>query len=418
MFFKNIFLSIINRKKDSIALIAIFSFLIAIVLVFYGFSQSSENLTKRIDANVEITLEAKMSLPLDVDDKTYMYKVQLWKKASDELQSDTWHSSSILSAKLLLLGFEERIEIYSYDDCFLAEGNRIIQGRTIENRNEILVKDDFVFNNRAMMVGDVVELINSNGEKVVLEVVGKFKSPEKQSPLDNDKLYFLDNIDFIMDENQLLAFADLQDELSVSKMLNYIYGLDNKVLFEEQLDSLLNEFEQGEYIIEVDDELANKLKAPIDNTTSLYQVLAVIFFVLIGLLLTYMLFFLVKSRLREYAIWLALGQNKFSVIIKFWFEIATLLSIAFLLCIPSSKLIFEQINQTMISSNQKLQTQILRLTDSDDKMPMVESDAYLANLDIHDHLIIYGFLLVITFIVSFVAFIPVISKRPVKLLKL
>ena len=415
-YFYNIFLSIYNQKKDSFFLLIIFMVMTIIIFIFYGFSISSKMITNRIDDNANVNITFKAHIRDDLDEATYKNSIATWLEANDELLNHNYRSTLVINTEGNLDG--KTINIYSFDEKFYEEGNKLIEGAQIPQDNGVLIAENTIIHNELLNIGDDIVLTNNDGRIIELNVSGIYSKDNTVNLLE-DSLYQSDDYQIIMDEKTLLDFISKNDELIIGDIMVEFKGIDNSEEISDIINDSLGSFmTQGNtYEMEIDDELAQKLKLPIHNASNLYGLMATVFFIALTILLIFVLVYCVKNRIKEYGIWMAMGLSKKSLLIKFFMEISILMSISYIICLPLSKIIFRQINNLMIEQNGYTQAQILHLYDTEGNMQILESDEYLVEIETEDYIKIYGFLLIICLSSSLISFISLFNKKVIEFVK-
>lgn len=415
-YFYNIFLSIYNQKKDSFFLLIIFMVMTIIIFIFYGFSISSKMITNRIDDNANVNITFKAHIRDDLDEATYKNSIATWFEANDELVNNNYHSTLVINTEGNLDG--KTINIYSFDEKFYEEGNKLIEGAQIPQDNGVLIAENTIINHELLNIGDDIILTNNDGKTIELNVSGIYSKDNTVNLLE-DSLYQSDDYQIIMDEKTLLDFISKNDELIIGDIMIEFKGIDNSDEISDIVNNSLNSFiaKSNTYEMEIDDELVQRLKSPIQNASNLYGLMATVFFIALTILLIFVLVYCVKNRIKEYGIWMAMGLSKKSLLIKFFMEISILMSISYIICLPLSKIIFRQINNLMIEQNDYTQAQILHLYDTEGDMQMLESDEYLIEIETEDYIKIYGFLLIICLSSSLISFISLFNKKVIEFVK-
>ena len=222
-----------------------------------------------------------------------------------------------------------------------------------------------------------------------------------------------------MDEKTLLDFASKNDDLIIGDIMVEFKGVGNSEEVINIVNNSLSSFivQGNAYDIEIDDELAQKLKLPIQNASRLYGLMVTVFFVTLTILLIFILVYCVKNRTKEYGIWMTMGLNKISLVLKFFIEVSILMSAAFIICLPLSKVIFRQINNSMVEQNDYTQAQIMHLYDTEVDTQVVESEEYLVEIDVSEYINIYLFLLLICLLSSLISFISLFNKKVIEFIK-
>lgn len=415
-YFYNILLSIYNQKKDSFFLLIVFMLMTTIIFIFYGFSISSEIIVKRIDDNTNVSITFKAHISNDLDEVVYKSSIATWFETKAELASNNYQSVLVINAKEHYNG--EIIYVYSYDERFYEEGNKLVEGIKIPYGNDVLIAKNTIIEHKSLNIGDDIILTNNNGETIELNVAGIYLNDNAINLLD-DNLYQSDSYQIIMDEKTLLDFASKNDDLIIGDIMVEFKGVGNSEEVINIVNNSLSSFiAQGNtYDIEIDDELAQKLKLPIQNASRLYGLMVTVFFVTLTILLIFILVYCVKNRTKEYGIWMTMGLNKISLVLKFFIEVSILMSAAFIICLPLSKVIFRQINNSMVEQNDYTQAQIMHLYDTEVDTQVVESEEYLVEIDVSEYINIYLFLLLICLLSSLISFISLFNKKVIEFIK-
>lgn len=305
-YFYNIFLSIYNQKKDSFFLLIIFMVMTIIIFIFYGFSISSKMITNRIDDNANVNITFKAHIRDDLDEATYKNSIATWFEANDELVNNNYHSTLVINTEGNLDG--KTINIYSFDEKFYEEGNKLIEGAQIPQDNGVLIAENTIINHELLNIGDDIILTNNDGKAIELNVSGIYSKDNTVNLLE-DSLYQSDDYQIIMDEKTLLDFISKNDELIIGDIMVEFKGIDNSDEISDIVNNSLSSFiaKSNTYEMEIDDELAQKLKLPIHNASNLYGLMATVFFIALTILLIFVLVYCVKNRIKEYGIWMAMG---------------------------------------------------------------------------------------------------------------
>ncbi len=310
------------------------------------------------------------------------------------------------------------IIVYSYDERFYEEGNKLVEGIKIPYGNDVLIAKNTIIEHKLLNIGDDIILTNNNGETIKLNVAGIYSNDNAINLLD-DNLYQSDSYQIIMDEKTLLDFASKNDDLIIGDIMVEFKGVGNSEEVINIVNNSLSSFivQGNAYDIEIDDELAQKLKLPIQNASRLYGLMVTVFFVTLTILLIFILVYCVKNRTKEYGIWMTMGLNKISLVLKFFIEVSILMSAAFIICLPLSKVIFRQINNSMVEQNDYTQAQIMHLYDTEVDTQVVESEEYLVEIDVSEYINIYLFLLLICLLSSLISFISLFNKKVIEFIK-
>lgn len=408
--FKSRILSITNRYKESLSILFILIVLICTILTFYGFNQSSKSLTNQIDSKIAINLKICNNLSDQEIESLNKSFLKSWLEIATKMNDDYCNAYVNMVTKLFLEN--EEIIVVSFDDYLFTDKYHLIQGRTINHSNEVIIKDNTYLNSQVLKLGETITIKNHQGEDIDLIIVGIFQKNDssilKPSSSQPTPICF-------MSLDDLLEFSNSNDLLNVPEIDVVIYGNNYKQLEMDKLNHLLK---QSKYLnldkisIEINDELANNLKQPIVNIQELYFLISFVIFLIVVALLISSLLYIVKNRMRVIGIYLSLGVSKFKLFVDFTFEILILLLIAYIICIPISYAILDFISQSMFDINQASKVQLLfssgnYLNTKND----ISFSLHNITLSINDSFKLYLILNIVIIISSFISFIKVFASK-------
>ncbi len=257
-------------------------------------------------------------------------------------QNGNVHSGYGINRSPMVDVLENKIEI--------IDGRELTQEEINNGEYVILVGENSLYNGQKIQVGDVIpmkivctslicddsighcDLVDNNGEGYTLKVAGIFRKIEKAFDISNDidyRWYIPNNtLKKIFEKQKELTVLDGRFStlrLGVSEVfvrLRISDDLDNYLNYIKPL--LMNEYDENNQLIDTlytsDDEYKT-ISLPIQILPILGNVLLIGSAIIFSVLLSLLLISIVKERIYEIGILLALGEKKYKVIIQLFIEL-------------------------------------------------------------------------------------------------
>ena len=208
----------------------------------------------------------------------------------------------------------QKVSLLSFDDMetdspFADQSFRLTEGRLIgpESRYCAVVNQGFAQAN-GLKVGDTFSLENEEGKKTTVEIIGEYLAGnETRQEKENLALYRQENQVYIDNTAYLELFGEKE-----------FYKLSAYVSQPELLDSLAGEMQEivGEKAeITTSDTLYQQMKAPLTQITRVVSLMRLLAFGTGTAVVSLLLCMWMRSRQKEMAVFLSMGEGK-SVI--FW----------------------------------------------------------------------------------------------------
>ena len=457
---RNIYLSIINNKQDSLVIFLIM-FILCFFINFYGlFYKSSENFDTNINEKVKVSINVENIQSFneegllsfynenkyeDFDKYFESYKnyfVSFKNKIDNLKQNDDVDTSEVLLKNKVLLKNGSDVNVYSYDeDIFEKENYMIDTGRTFleseidQNTNYILVREDVSINHgdysSYIEVGDIITLIDSSNNEYDFEVIGTFKHNGKANAIkENNIQYVASEIDFILTYKDVAMISSYNNLLSLTAPNIKVNGIDNARTIANRLSNDLNSItiydgiisKKLECKIETDDSLAKDVSKPVENMKMMILVISVVMIIIMFILLYSLLKFIGSKRRKSFGIFIALGQGKFKTISNFIFEVIIIYSIAFLLSLPLAIKLEEKSFILMNEANLNRQEKIAKISRKEDDIDIFEIsediiDNYKVEYNANEFVLTYGIGLLAIIISGLNSFVQIVFIKPKELMK-
>ena len=350
-YFKRIFESIITRRKDSILIFSIIFILSFFIIVATCISRLGTNISNSVKDNIEISVytndvEFKNNEDcVDIDDEfTYYcrdnncsyessYGTEAYTK--DEYGNK---SNGILASAV------------SYD-AFTSSNYEITN--YFSDTNQVLV-------NAGMLIeeGDKIDIYIKD-KPYTFEVVGFFINND--SSISSKNPYYDGETKFIINKDEFFSIAKENNiKLKPNFMGIKTYGTTYEELeltFKDIIDK-----EAKSYTISSNIDEYNKVVKPSESLKDLYNVIMIVMVIISCLLLINVITFLNEKRIHEYAVLLAIGQNKLLSIISFALEILIIAFLAISLSFPLGIKVARSSANKMLESNIKRQERMAMIS--------------------------------------------------------
>lgn len=459
---RNIYLSIINNKQDTIVIFLIM-LLLCFFINFYGlFYKSSQNYEESLNEKVIVTINLESTQTLNEDSVLFFfdenkyvdfdkyfdsyknYFISFKNKIDYLKQNNNVNTSEVLlKNKMTYKNGLENLEanVYSFDsDIFTKENFVINEGRGFfeseidENTNYILAREDISLSHGDYSsyaeVGDVITLIDSSNNEYDFEVIGTFKYDGKASAIkENNAQYSISETDFILTYKDVAYVSSYDNYLTTTYPNIKVNGIENANVICNRLNNDLNSIliydgsvsKKIEHKLNIDDSLAEDVSKPLKNMKTIILIISVIMILIMFILLFSLLNFIGDKRRKTFGIFIALGQNKFKTIYSFILEVIIIYSVAFLLSLPLAIKLEDKAFILMNKANLQRQETIAKISRTEDDVDIFEiSDDLITNYkicyDTKDFALTYGIGLFVIIISGFNAFIRIAFIKPKELL--
>ena len=228
-----------------------------------------------------------------------------------------------------------------YDEFFLSQRFQLTQGRHLTDQDDkgILISEDLA-KKHGLSVGDKVELYRQNwttgaanagdkGEDV--EIVGLFKIIETQddinslSPSDRYENYVFAPIRVVQ---------SLSDWVGEEEQYGYQYA-DFYVDDPQRLDGIIQDVQKidsvnwNNFLVSANNEVYQRAAGSMSNVATLIHTLILVIVVMSAGIITLILFFWLKGRIRETGILMAMGISKTALLFQHMVETALIAIPAF-----------------------------------------------------------------------------------------
>ncbi len=399
-YFKRILESIITRKKDSVLIFFIIFILSFFVIVSICISRLGSNISESVKTDMEIKTYIN---GLDFDDlntggyanlinSTFQnidYHFDNYCKENDCIYNSTYNTevySDVSSYEEEMDNdFKENFTLFSASsyDTFTASGLSLIDGDYFKDneRYSILVNDgSFLYlNGVKIKVGDVID-ITINNLTYNFQVIGTFVNKGNASVINKESYYNL-GVNMIINRDDFFEICNEANRKVTSNCLG-IKAVDGhrfeklKKDFQRELNDAINEKriidKVKNYNIETNENEYNKIVSPSDNLKKLYNIISIVMVLISCLLLVNVVTFLNENRLKEYAVLLAMGQNKTLSILSFAIEILLIAFLAITLSLPLGIKVAKSSADTLLENNLKRQERLAKISKSEEDFDVFE----------------------------------------------
>ena len=458
---KRIFLSIKEHKKDSILIFLIVFALTTFMMIYWVFYLSSEQMSNTIKDNVKIKIEVDggflefintdyLNSYLAQQELSYSFYVNHIKELVNMFDELSYIEGVSSSPAVIEINLNNNISdsknyVYSYDEKVFYNDNLVIKegmnfGNTYDGgilANSYVSIQDEDGNWNPIELDDVVTFTNSNDETFSYKVIGIFDFNDTGDILSSKKLYNSDSTAYILPIEEIYKITTLEDIINISYPTISVTGYDNsnKVLscinsFYEKIefppakiddDNKTTPVTFSKYEATRDDSMYQELQKPIRNIKVLFQAISIFMIIIMFVLLCSFILCVLNSRIHDFGIFIALGQSKMKTIFNFLIEILLISFFAYIISIPISFKLANNISEAMVESNLKRQQRIAIISDNEDNIDVFNSTKeaykeYSLELTAKDYLCVFGISTLIIFISQASALIVITSIKPKKLL--
>lgn len=460
--FYRIFLSIKEHKKDTVLIFLIVFVLTCFTTIFYVFYLSSNQIIKSISDSVETTIEvdsdylngmskANLAKELEGTGANFEdYKQYFINTVNNTLAYREYEGVVSADCVLYVSFITENIKqydnqktmVYASADkvTFDSDDYQMITGHFFDEKemnggyNYILAKSgqEIIIDEQTtkyIEVGDEVRFIIDDKE-YTYTVIGTYYKTGGNDNLTNDHEIYALNSYFLLPMNDILDIVSNDNYLSCSKPYVVLKGSEavNEVRSKINSDFISNKIKGSfniinvPYSITVDDELIQNMSKPINDIKTLMQIISLIMIVIMFILLYSLTLYIVNNRRHDFGIFISLGQSKFKTISLYLLELLIIASLAFILSMPASIKIGNNVSDIMVNASLRKQEKLAILSNSEEEFNEYELgkqayENFSLNIKFIDYIFIYGAYVSMIILSSCVSLIVISKIKPKELLK-
>ena len=204
----------------------------------------------------------------------------------------------------------QKASLLSYDnlenDSGFSEGvYRLVSGSYIAEDIKGIVINSYLADANQLKLGDLIELENTNGKRVPLEIVGIFLSGnESKQPEGMDSVNRIENQIFI--DN--ISYSDLFETDGYAKVAVYCKNPEQLNVLEEELNKYLS------------DTLYQQMALPLEQITRVAKLMLALTLLAGTTVVSLLLCMWMRTRQREAAILISIGKSKASIFLQVFLE--------------------------------------------------------------------------------------------------
>ena len=220
----------------------------------------------------------------------------------------------------------QKVSLLSFDDMetdspFADQSFRLTEGRLIgpDSRYCAVVNQGFAQAN-GLKVGDTFSLENEEGKKTTVEIIGEYlagnESRQEKSTL---AVYRIENQIYIDNTAYLELFGD-----GFYKVSAYTGQPDLLGSLSGEVQDILRDKAE----VTTSDALYQQMKAPLTQITRVVELMRMLTFITGTVIVSLLLCMWMRSRQKEMAVFLSMGERKFTIFLQALLEAAVLFLIA------------------------------------------------------------------------------------------
>ncbi len=330
-FYKRGFLYLIRKRIKSVLLLFIFLFVCTMILgttmILHAVQRTQADMEEKTNSKIvcEITDTNAPITQADTQAMAQLPYVQTLNRMGDQTASLCDHipvtastSSQPENARVRVLSFDD----LSNDSPFSDGSYRLIQGQMItpETTDSAVVNEIFAQTNQ-LYIGDTLSLENDAGEKVSLTITGLYLAGN-ETRQDSETLaaYRLENQIFIDNHAYTRLFGD-QGFFKVS-----VYTSQPKLIHDlaKDLETLLADKAE----ITASDALFQQMSVPLNQIARIVGLMRLLTFLAGTLIVSLILCMWMRSRQREMAVLISMGEGKIYLFLQALLESALIFLLA------------------------------------------------------------------------------------------
>lgn len=298
----------------------------------------------------------------------------------------------------------------------------------------------FHFDGRPLAVGDSVNIYTNIGAYInkssdnfgddyldisefQVEVVGIIRTPEVKMGQDlfipakffMKEKWEIDNIE--------RALSDIEDSRMsrqlgvVDKNIFYLESVDYTHVFKEEVESIFDQYNISAIrpkIITSSDEY-NAISGPIENMKKLGSIMVNGSVLASGLILSLVLYLVIKDRRKETGIYLAMGESTSKIIALQFTEILIITILAFSISLVTSRMVAETLSNNMIKGQRNFIKETIDETASSDKQEAL-LDEYRVDIEGKVYILMFALAMGILTVSIIPMAIDIVKTNPKKIL--
>ena len=350
-YFKRIFESIITRRKDSILIFSIIFILSFFIIVATCISRLGTNISNSVKDNIEISVYTN-----DVDFKNNEDCIDIDDDFTYYCRDNNCIYESSYDAKAYIkdeYGNKSEVVLASAVSYDAFTGSNYEITNYFSDTNQVLVNAGTLIEE-----GDKIDIYIKD-KPYTFEVVGFFINND--SSISSKNPYYDGETKFIINKDEFFSIAKENNiKLKPNFMGIKTYGTTYEELeltFKDIIDK-----EAKSYTISSNIDEYNKVVKPSESLKDLYNVIMIVMVFISCLLLINVITFLNEKRIHEYAVLLAIGQNKLLSIISFALEILIIAFLAISLSFPLGIRVAKSSADKMLEANIKRQERMAMIS--------------------------------------------------------
>ena len=357
--FRNIYQSIKNNLKDSMILMTI----IFILLNFMFIVINAENLNRYIINNVKNSIKIRevfnLKSKLDSHNKIE-YCNDIINNLSKTKEYGIITDFSILMDDRLInrdLGISFSAISVLDEDSLDYYGYHLIDGEYLKdqkNHNYInILMSQRIADALGYAVDSKIELEIKN-DIYNFNVVGLYDNQEVSSLIHNPSITPF--IDIVMTNDDMMNILnESQGEFKFENVAFRYKGIENMDKYEKYIIDIFK-ISQAKYYsdIEFEYDLNSNIKTieqlvlPLNNATIIFNMMTILLIVVAFIILFASIGYIIKNRLKDLAIFIALGQTKLKTIVMVIVEMGLITFLAIILTIPTSLISYNKIKDIFL----------------------------------------------------------------------
>lgn len=330
-FYKRAFLYLIRKRAKSLLLLLIFllvnSMILSTNMILHATERTEAAMQEKMKAKVvcEITDTANEITDKEAEKIENLANVTSVNRMGQ--QSAYLTDLTPVTASDSAEPDNQKVSLLSFDDMetdspFEDQSNRLTGGRLIGNdtRYSAVVNTGFAEAN-GLQIGGKISLETEDGKTVTVEIIGEYLAGnENRQEKSTLAVYRVENQIYI--DNT--AYLELFGDRGFYKVSAYTGQPD---LLDELAGKLQNIL-QDKAEVTTSDALYQQMKAPLTQITRVVELMRMLTFITGTAIVSLLLCMWMRSRQKEMAVFLSMGERKFTIFLQALLEAAVLFLIA------------------------------------------------------------------------------------------
>lgn len=330
-FYKRGFLYLVRKCAKSVLLLLVLFFVNSMILstnmILHATESTEADMQKK--AGAKVVCEISSTAYTITDKEAEIIKNLTAVTSINRMGQQSAYLTDLvpITANVSLEPDNQKVSLLSYDDMYMDspfadQSYRLTNGELIkpETQYAAVVNAQFA-NANGLQIGDMLSFRSDSGKTVTVEVIGEYLAGnESQQEKSTPAVYRMENQIYI----DSTAYLGLFDNSGFYKVSAYTDQPGQLKTLAENIQGVL----QDKADVTTSDALYQQMKAPLTQITRVVALMRLLTFLTGTVIVSLLLCMWMRSRQKEMAVLISLGEQKYIIVLQALLEAATVFLIA------------------------------------------------------------------------------------------